>query len=803
MQVPDDGRSTPLPQYQKTQSVPFNLTLQEDKKNPGQFQLVVDIDPENKQGAANPPTPAASKKLYTSLQAFPSLGYNVSPLYQTQESSPPTSPQHEKGWSDLDAIPSDFLKKVVPDWEVTFQRKDSTASTQSRRLADIKARIKKSGKGFVVRLLKGSTPDANEVAEVHLGQGGVEEPEVQELDSCPQAELDAIDTVQHSGKSNDLPLDVFELGTSSGASTPKLSAPAPALSIPAIPHWLNQASTARTSISEEGFSDAETLTQEVRSIRDHLDDDPTDLEPFSAATSKFPTRTASVTSIVKTPTRGLSVVGPVKRINKQERNRVGIRGKSARSDLNRSDAKKSFKRRSSRSSSSTLLNSMTAPAADTNPPPIRQRSGQTSKALKADLEDSGSDDPGTWPDAARGGRFDRPVLQRRSSTDEPRPAKQKARLRLQTNVPRTQSANSSPVMKRKPSHRMHKRTSSSSSVHFAQDAQYQSSPTSSEADSSEADSSEALREALKKAFRSTPDDAEYVSQRSTQSLPRIEEPIVEEKDIGAIPLPSNFEIQSPLLLTRNSMLTFWGLALSALSEKALQGLHALRNRYGSEPLVPPNHVRVRWTCSCGEPLYDDFIEKRPGAARLLEAYLNRPRAHTPTSPTSRTSTSTSTSSVFSSASRASTLATPASTYGGFTGWGKNGDSSKLSPSRVRSSNPFSVRIGGYPEEQWLLTCANEGRFTPKIVHLDVNVGRVKSDKDLALALREHYEQLNGRWLKWARLRGLTTIEFVQVRTHISSRRSGGKELPPPRLRAKPATCNSFLSLTAPNIFENA
>lgn len=69
------------------------------------------------------------------------------------------------------------------------------------------------------------------------------------------------------------------------------------------------------------------------------------------------------------------------------------------------------------------------------------------------------------------------------------------------------------------------------------------------------------------------------------------------------------------------------------------------------------------------------------------------------------------------------------------------------------------------EEQWLLTCANEGRLTPKIVHIDVNAGRVKSDKDLALALREHYEQLNRKWLKWARVRGLTTIEFVQFEVH--------------------------------------
>lgn len=69
------------------------------------------------------------------------------------------------------------------------------------------------------------------------------------------------------------------------------------------------------------------------------------------------------------------------------------------------------------------------------------------------------------------------------------------------------------------------------------------------------------------------------------------------------------------------------------------------------------------------------------------------------------------------------------------------------------------------EDSWLLTCANEGKFTPKIVHLDVNEHRIRSDRDLALVLREHYEQLNRRWLKWTRLRGLTTIEFVQFEVH--------------------------------------
>jgi hypothetical protein len=169
--------------------------------------------------------------------------------------------------------------------------------------------------------------------------------------------------------------------------------------------------------------------------------------------------------------------------------------------------------------------------------------------------------------------------------------------------------------------------------------------------------------------------------------------------------------------------------------------------------------------SCGESLYDDFIEQRPNAARLLEGYLNRPRAHTPRSPTSQSSTASSMSSTFDSSSRASTLATPSSTYGGPSSWSRTNEPTKYSPSRVRTNSPFSVRMPSFAAESWLLTCANEGRLTPKIVHLDVNEGRIRSDKDLACALREHYNQVNGRWLSWARLRGLTTIEFVQFEIH--------------------------------------
>ncbi|KAF1952940.1 hypothetical protein CC80DRAFT_169098 [Byssothecium circinans] len=746
LQADDDGRGTPLPQYEKTPLVPFTLTLQEEKDNPGQFQLVVNIDSQRQPPHGGNLQPSASKKLIASLKEVPSLGYDVSPLYHTLKSSPPSSPQEEKGWSDLDAIPPEFLEKVVPDWKVTFSRSDTTASVQSRKLADIKAKIKKSGHGFLVRLLKGSNAEteANEVAEVHLGQHTKEisvKPvvagQIAELATgCRPAELDATCSVPAIENSNPATnVEVFELPTNepTRSTQPALDSPSPSVS-----HWLQQAvePSRRTSVLEEGwFSDAETLRSDVRSVADRLEE--TDIEPLSRYSSAIPTRSASVFSIVKTPTRGLSVVGPIRRVERA--GRVRGKGKSARSDLNRSGAHKSIRRHSPRTSTH-------------NVPTMGAVSTMRDSSLLQPPYTS-SDESGSNETARK--------APRRSSKEEltQAMAKSKSQLRLQTDVPQATSANSSPVTKRKRSPRTRKSATFSSSVDIVGSShQAEASPV-----WSEVDPSDELRAALDDAFGNINHDERRNSQES-RPVPKTQEP-VDVDEIGDMALPPGLEIRMPPSTTRSPVTTFWGLALSALSERALEVLSALRDRYGSDPPVPANHVRVRWTCSCGEPLHDDFIERRPGAARLLEAYLNRPRAHTPTSPSTRTSTATSMSSVFDANSRASTLTTPASTYGGASSWGKHSDPSKYSPTRLRSNNPFSVRIGTFIEESWLLTCANEGRFTPKIVHVDVNAGRIKCDKDLALALREHYERVNRGWFKWARLRGLSTIEFVQFEVH--------------------------------------
>ncbi len=86
-----------------------------------------------------------------------------------------------------------------------------------------------------------------------------------------------------------------------------------------------------------------------------------------------------------------------------------------------------------------------------------------------------------------------------------------------------------------------------------------------------------------------------------------------------------------------------GIVFEGLTNTIIQSAQWLQRNYGPEQPVQPGKVRVRWTCPCGEQLHDDFVEIRQGAARELEAYLNRPRTrigggNTPTSPSSSNGT---------------------------------------------------------------------------------------------------------------------------------------------------------------------
>ena len=215
---------------------------------------------------------------------------------------------------------------------------------------------------------------------------------------------------------------------------------------------------------------------------------------------------------------------------------------------------------------------------------------------------------------------------------------------------------------------------------------------------------------------------------------------------------------------KNDLLVLSGLALEAMTRVSLDFMLWLRSTYGPEPEVEPGKVRVRWTCSCGQQLYDDFVENRSGAARELERYLNRPRTHAtqyPSSPTTPSSYQPSQNSSFglppSSQSSLNSVTPPQQSH----------QPGQYARSPTVSSLPgYSPYNGVNYEARFLLTCANEDRFTPRVTHLDVQPALVRNDRHLAQELRKHYAHVNRQW--WKRLmkiRGLATIEFVQFEIH--------------------------------------
>jgi hypothetical protein len=70
--------------------------------------------------------------------------------------------------------------------------------------------------------------------------------------------------------------------------------------------------------------------------------------------------------------------------------------------------------------------------------------------------------------------------------------------------------------------------------------------------------------------------------------------------------------------------------------------------------------------------------------------------------------------------------------------------------------------GPFPEQLWLLACAERQKFTTKLMHLDMDPQKVGSDKELAFIVKEQYSKLRPTWRQFLRLRGLHTIQFVQV-----------------------------------------
>ncbi|KAH0565057.1 hypothetical protein GP486_001553 [Trichoglossum hirsutum] len=195
--------------------------------------------------------------------------------------------------------------------------------------------------------------------------------------------------------------------------------------------------------------------------------------------------------------------------------------------------------------------------------------------------------------------------------------------------------------------------------------------------------------------------------------------------------------------------------------------------------VPAGRVRIKWRCKCGQQLFDDFVEVRPGAAKNLEDHLNRhPQAGTGSPTSSSSGSSSSASRANSSSTRPSAQTSLSSTSFGDIGLSRT---SQYSPVIQERGQPAIVPLSGFSEPRWLLTCASGERFDTRLYHVDVNAVLIKSDRDLAVRLRQQYSQLRAPWHQILRLRGLATIQFVQFEVHRSRAVDIRKcpDMPPP------------------------
>lgn len=163
---------------------------------------------------------------------------------------------------------------------------------------------------------------------------------------------------------------------------------------------------------------------------------------------------------------------------------------------------------------------------------------------------------------------------------------------------------------------------------------------------------------------------------------------------------------------------------------------------------------------CGRKMYDDFIERRPGAARDLEILLNSSARHHPVQDHGHDTTSPSRN--ISVSSTGSSSRQQASGIG-FT--------SRTLPEVYNPVPQFDKRwstvIDLSPENRWLLTCAKSVKGSIGLAHL--NVCRTSSDKELFEKIRATYLKLHGKWKHWLSLKRVQEIRFVQVQSQSMQR----------------------------------
>lgn len=218
---------------------------------------------------------------------------------------------------------------------------------------------------------------------------------------------------------------------------------------------------------------------------------------------------------------------------------------------------------------------------------------------------------------------------------------------------------------------------------------------------------------------------------------------------------------------------FWfpRVMVTTIKTMVLEGLRVVRL---CEPPLQRGKTRVRWRCvsnpqyctldglcpdlvqqCCGRFLFDDFIERRPGAARDLEELLNKsaPAGSGPDQgqtifPANISSTAINTK--------------------GPQSWNPNISPEALAGSyepRPRRRAEGSISIDCDPERHWLLICARSKERPTSLTQLDLCC--TSSDKELFQELRRTYMSLKSKWARLFSFKMVQSIRFVQVSKPIA------------------------------------
>lgn len=152
-------------------------------------------------------------------------------------------------------------------------------------------------------------------------------------------------------------------------------------------------------------------------------------------------------------------------------------------------------------------------------------------------------------------------------------------------------------------------------------------------------------------------------------------------------------------------------------------------------------------------MYDDFIERRPGAAKDLERLLKESARHRPFQDHDQEAMGPPRNSLFSSAGSSSRQQAAGSRF------------NPQTPPEVYDPLPHHQRrrttvIDLSPENRWLLMCAKAIKGPIGLAHL--NVCNTSSDTELFEKIRASYLKLHGKWKHWLSLKRVQEIRFVQV-----------------------------------------